>query len=212
MSQDTPPLWKQVAGAVVGGTLALGLYYGYEYAKPHVSSLTAYVTLPGGDDVERKYDPGIARVNDSSLEADELKRFASRNRQAADRALAASDDVNTDYLETDDVNPFEVDWPTYQKMEAEEAVEDEPVGIEWPEDADAMEYEEAEDDPWEDFPWDDETNDWDADAMEYEEEEVVSVNAETLPSSGVETWILGFAALMGAGYVRYRKELAAVLS
>ena len=38
-----PPLWKQVMGAVIGGALALGVYYAYEYAKPKV---TAYLTLP----------------------------------------------------------------------------------------------------------------------------------------------------------------------
>lgn len=107
---ETPPLWKQILGAVVGGTLALTLYYGYDYAKPKV---TAYLTLPvveGG----RMYDLGAANIADKTTDEGNRKRILSRNLRAAGML---EDNQQNDPAVLDSVNTHSLDiaWPGHDE-------------------------------------------------------------------------------------------------
>lgn len=76
MPGSPPPLWKQLLGAVLGGGLALGLYYGYEYGKPR---LLAYVTIPASQ------ESGVIRVSDTDRESDTYDRISARAKEIAEK-------------------------------------------------------------------------------------------------------------------------------
>lgn len=97
------PLWKQLLGAVIGGGLALALYYGYEYAKPKV---TAYLTLPPAD---RMYDLGAANIADKTTDEGNRKRLLSRNARVAQQMEGYS--AAPDLLDTVDDHSLDIAWP-----------------------------------------------------------------------------------------------------
>lgn len=103
------PLWKQLAGALVGGSLALGLYYGYEFAQPRVA---AYLTLPepeGG----RMYDLGAANIADKTMDASQRKRILSRNLRAA--GAVQDNSPSNELLNTVDTHEYDIAWPGHDE-------------------------------------------------------------------------------------------------
>ena len=95
------PLWKQVLGAIIGGALALALYYGYEYAKPKV---TGYLTLPPA---ERMYDLGASHIADKTTDEGNRKRLLSRNARVAQQMEGAAPDL----INTVDDHSLDIAWP-----------------------------------------------------------------------------------------------------
>ena len=107
---DRPSIGKQILGAVIGGALALSLYYTYDYAKPKV---TAYLTLPvaeGG----RKYDLGASHIADKTTDAGNRKRILSRGLRAAGML---QDNAKNDpsLLETVDNHALDIAWPGHDE-------------------------------------------------------------------------------------------------
>ncbi len=100
------PLWKQLLGAVVGGSLALGLYYSYEFAQPKVA---AYLTLPPA---ERTYDLGSSHIADKTTDEGNRKRLLSRNVRVAQQMQKNSDSAsNIEALNTVDDHSMDIAWP-----------------------------------------------------------------------------------------------------
>jgi len=77
--EERPSLIKQIMGAVVGGGLALSLYYGYEFAKPRV---TAYLSLPALE--EQGVNVNASRISDTTMDEGKFRRIQSRARQIAE--------------------------------------------------------------------------------------------------------------------------------
>ncbi|MDA0376702.1 MAG: hypothetical protein O3A80_05370 [bacterium] len=206
---DRPPLWKQILGAVIGGGLALALYYGYEYAKPQV---TAYLTLPvaeGG----RVYDLGASNIADKTMDAGNRKRILSRGLRAAGM-LQDNTANDPSLLEASDNHSLDIAWPGHDESDPKyaEAIENDRVpqaGIhiavedkiqEWGNEEEMIEERVMEEqmatknmdaaDAWEDL--------W-GDIREDEGESSHSVersNASGLPDTGVG---IGFIAAGAAG-------------
>jgi hypothetical protein len=200
---DRPPLWKQILGAVVGGGLALTLYYGYDFAKPQLS---AYLTLPvaeGG----RLFDLGAASIADDSLEDDERKRIVSRNMRAAQRL--ENTELGYNELAAADDHSLDIDWAGH---EAEE-LPVEPA-------MDEFEVDMVEDDMEGSFDMQMATknmemeDDWDSlwgDIRDRENEDEhigESSNAPALPDSGFGIGFLLAGAAGGAASTRLKKKKA----
>lgn len=196
-----PSLFKQVMGAVIGGGLALGLYYGYDFAKPKV---TAYLTLPvaeGG----RLFDLGATSIADKSLEDEERKRFASKNAQAAARLEGRSFDNSI--MQAVDNHDTDIDWaghdiaaeePDAVVADAGEAEEDFEVSI-MEEEMATMEPE-ANEDNWDDL-WGDIS-----DREGGDHERVERSNAKGLPDTGIGIGFVAFGAAGGAWGARKKKK------
>ena len=207
---DRVPLWKQVAGAVIGGSLALGLYYGYEFAKPKV---TAYLTLPvaeGG----RMFDLGAASIADKSLEDKERKRIVSRNLQAAERMMNLPHDPSR--MVAADDHSLDIDWPGHTAKQTEVASSDaDEEATEEPETSDKevafevyMEEDMTSDEP--DVSEDDWENLW-GDIREREggvssNSTVERSNANALPDTGISLVVIAAGAAGGAMGLRKRKK------
>jgi len=200
---DRAPLWKQLMGAVVGGGLALTLYYGYDAAKPQ---LAAYLTLPvaeGG----RLFDIGAASIADKSLEDNERKRVVSRNMRAAQQL--ENSELGYNELSAADDHSLDIDWPGHEAAELPEEemmmdgfdvdmVEDDMAGsFEMQMATKDMEMEDDWDSLWGDIR-DRETGD----------EIGESSNAPTLPDSGAGIGFLVAGAAGGAASTRLRKKKA----
>lgn len=200
---DRPPLWKQVMGAVVGGGLALTLYYGYDFAKPQ---LAAYLTLPvaeGG----RLFDLGAASIADKSLEDDERKRVVSRNMRAAQQLEGKQLGYNE--LAAADDHSLDIDWEGHEAAELPEepAMDDFKVAM-------------VEDDSEGSFDMQMATknmemeDDWDSlwgdirDREKSDEHIGESSNAPALPDSGFGIGFLLAGAAGGAASTRLRKKKA----
>ncbi|MDD5469212.1 MAG: hypothetical protein PHO92_00205 [Candidatus Peribacteraceae bacterium] len=81
MFKNQPPLWKQIVGAVVGGSLALMIYAGYHATAPQLSKLAGILVLPQDRiDATAKGEVGIA---DKTLDPDQIERIASRAQRIA---------------------------------------------------------------------------------------------------------------------------------
>lgn len=102
---DRQPLWKQVLGAIVGGSLALGLYYTYDFAKPKV---TAYLTLPPA---ERVYDLGSSHIADKTTDEGNRKRLLSRNVRVAQQMKESAIYQDSEALNTVDDHSMDIAWP-----------------------------------------------------------------------------------------------------
>jgi hypothetical protein len=202
---DRPPLWKQVLGAVVGGGLALTLYYGYEVAKPQVA---AYLTLPvaeGG----RLFDLGAASIADDSLEDDERKRIVSRNMRAAQRI--ENTELGYNELAAADDHSLDIDWAGHEAQE----VPEEPM-----EPMDGFDVDVVEDELAGSFEQQMATkevgmeDDWDSlwgdirDRESNDEHIGESSNAPALPDSGFGIGFLIAGAAGGAASVRLKKKKA----
>lgn len=214
---DRPPLWKQILGAVVGGGLALALYYGYDFAKPKV---TAYLTLPvaeGG----RMYDIGAANIADKTMDPGDRKRILSRNLRAA--GLLEDNMMNDpSVLETIDNHSLDIAWPGHDMNDpkyAEVMAQDNVTGgpdvageyaDKWPKPGSSeqmamMEHEMAtmnmeSEDAWEDLWGDIRESDRGNHNMERS-------NADDLPDTGFGLGFVVAGALGGSAGTRYRKKL-----
>lgn len=190
-STQRVPLWKQLMGAAVGGSLALGLYYGYEAAQPRVQAL---LTLPSGD---RVFDIGAANIADKTTDEGNRKRILSRTVRNA-QMLEQNSDAS---LDTVDTHEMDVAWPGHNEndpkyTEVTGIVPEEPepeVVAQVPEEMNNDQEIEQWDMLWEDIK-----------QREFEDEEVEESNADDLPDTGFG---LGFA-LAGAfgGAVGMRKK------
>ena len=228
---DRPPLWKQILGAVIGGGLALALYYGYEYAKPQV---TAYLTLPvaeGG----RMYDLGAANIADKTTDAGNRKRLLSRNLRAAGM-LQDNAQNDPSLLETVDNHALDIAWPGHDKDSPmyEEAIEEDrvpggvPIAVaekvdEWEKDVDDTDFEvnvideematqnmdtavrgpDGPSGPEREDAWEDL---WGEIREEESDKEVDHSNANALPDTGFGIGFVAIGAAGGALGARKRKK------
>lgn len=173
------PLWKQLVGAVVGGTLALGLYYGYEAAEPRVS---AYLSLPHAEN-GRMFELGASNIADKTTDEGNRKRILSRNVRVAQQLEKNNDPA---MLATVDTHELDVAWPGHNPNDPKYT---EVTGLEPPAPVEPVE---AEEDEWENL-WDDIQEQ----EVQYNEvEEVEESNADDLPDTGLG---LGLAAAGAAG-------------
>lgn len=76
-TQTKPTLLKQLMGGVIGATLAVGLYYGYEYASP---KLSAYLITP--ERYPNFYAQQEANIVSNSLPDDRRDRINATVRKA----------------------------------------------------------------------------------------------------------------------------------
>lgn len=89
MPNNRSPLWKQVLGAAVGGSLALMIYAGYQMTSTQLSSLTGILVLPQ-DRINADTTQDV-RIADASLDEEQVKRITSRaQRIAADFSKGAA--------------------------------------------------------------------------------------------------------------------------
>ncbi len=192
-------------GAVMGGGLALCLYYGYEYAKPAV---TAYLTLPpveGG----RMYDLSAANIANNSLENDERKRIVSRNNRAA--AFIEGSDVEVEKVED---HSMDIMWPEAEKVLAKKngapkaetgamvaGVDAAMIEDTEEPDADVTKKEEVE-----------ESDDWESLWSEMKEEDSTKktqkkiAHGDALPDSGFGAMIAIAGSAAGGAYMRVRRK------
>lgn len=211
-ADDRPSLFQQLMGAVIGGSLALGLYYAYEAGMP---ALTGYLTLPepeGG----RMYDLGAANIADRTLEDRERKRFVSKNLQVAERM--ENREFNRDSMQSVDDHSLDINWEDTEEakkevkqvaFEVEEVViedeaddpEEEP---EWPVNNLLFEEQKATQevamehrDPWSGLM---------QKAKRDDEERVVESDAEGLPDTGFGFGLAATAAIGAAIGARLKKR------
>ena len=115
IEDDRPPLWKQILGAVVGGGLALALYYGYDFAKPR---LLGYLMLPPVDG-GRTYDLSAANIADRTMNDTDRRRLVARNMQAAAGVEGKQADLsNTAPLDT---HSLDINWPGIEQSSSSSA-------------------------------------------------------------------------------------------
>ncbi|MBT4120163.1 MAG: hypothetical protein HOG89_03710 [Candidatus Peribacter sp.] len=214
---DRPPLWKQILGAVIGGGLALALYYGYEYAKPQV---TAYLTLPvaeGG----RTFDLGASNIADKTMDKGNRKRILSRGLRAAGM-LQDNAQNDPSLLSSVDNHSLDIAWPGHNQDDPKyaEAIENdrEPGGVSvaidekidaWDKapseetidrvmDEQMATKEMESEDAWEDL-WGDIRDD-------ESDHNVERSNAAALPDTGVGIGIIAAGAAGGAWGTRKKKR------
>jgi len=190
------PLWKQLLGAVVGGGLALAIYYAYDTAKPQVA---AWLMLPAAEN-GRTYDLGAANIADKDLDDNQRKRFVSRNLQVANQL------ENTDYgdspMAAADDHSLDISWPGHEAQEVPDAMmEDQPLPAEdtMQMDQNSMIQEQmATSDSylWGNIPGEETMQDSEA------------LNAPALPDSGFGIGFLVAGAAGGAASIRRRKKKA----
>ncbi|MCA9370671.1 MAG: hypothetical protein KC680_01775 [Candidatus Peregrinibacteria bacterium] len=193
--ENTQPLWKQILGAIIGGGLALAVYYAYEYTKPKVE---AYLTLPPAD---RMYDLGTSHIADKTMDEGDRKRILSRNVRVAQQMGENS------ALETVDDHRLDIAWPgndpTDPKYTEVTGIVPEPeVPVPMVE-VDILEEQmatsEMEMDNWEAL--------WgDIQAQEDEQNATESVDAEALPDTGFGLGVIAAGAAGGALASRKRKR------
>lgn len=197
------PLWKQLLGAVVGGGLALAIYYTYDTVKPQV---TAWIMLPAAEG-GRTFDLGAASIADKDLDDNQRKRFVSKNLQVAQQLENA--DYGENAMAAADDHSLDIDWPGHEVQTVPEVMMEDQV---FPmDDAMPMEqqymYEEqmatqemnvgnSNNYLWGDVPG--------GDTMQDNE---VS-NAPVLPDSGFGIGFLVAGAAGGAASIRRRKKKA----
>lgn len=97
MASGRPPVWKQILGAVIGGTMGLLIYTGYKSGKP---AIEAWLTIPQST-LTNPSDEG-ATINDSSYDPDKAQRIKTR----AKKIERVFSNQNSQYQLDDDV-PFE---------------------------------------------------------------------------------------------------------
>ena len=73
MENIKPPLWKQVAGALVGATLSLVMYQGWKTTSPHV---TAWLSVP-----ETTSEVAVELSDYNGATTEQFERIARRARE-----------------------------------------------------------------------------------------------------------------------------------
>lgn len=92
MTHKKPPLWKQLLGAVVGGSLALVIYGGYKMAAP---TLGAYITIPDLGIYSGSSQP--VRTAARSIDEEKLDRISQRAVEISETYNARVNNEQPDY-------------------------------------------------------------------------------------------------------------------
>lgn len=96
MSENKPPLWKQLLGAATGAGIALALYGVYTWAEPYLQGSKAWLTIPQADIYSESTE--LSRVSDDSTDSRRVESIASRAREIAERfSLRRNEPEQEDY-------------------------------------------------------------------------------------------------------------------
>ena len=198
-TDEGPSLFKQLMGAVIGGSLALGLYYAYDYGAPTV---TAWLSIP-----QEQFSVWKGTASQKDLKPEETRRLSARTRNmvnifgqknaAGDEEVMEEADIVENAAETEETTEGGDFWK--DAWEDDEGVEDDD-GWEVEENANrksqiANEKDDLDnswEDTWEAPVWKDEAIDSVVDTM----------HAEALPDSG--PGVLSLVVTTGA-FVGWRK-------
>ncbi len=194
MSDTRPPLWKQLFGAAIGGSLALALYGGYTVASPQIAKITGWLVMPQSR-IETTSDEPV-RIADTDLTEREVTRIAAHAQRIANdfssRQLAAAPDEQMvgEPPAPVEVQPVEVDAVEQEIANAwGELDAAEPPAIAMPEvNAGDRLMQEAQ----------------------YAGEKQFYGKTGELPDSGIGVWLAAFAAAtFAAAYVIVRRRMQA---
>jgi len=122
MSQTTPPLWKQILGAVGGAAVALMLYTAWHAVSPHVS---AWLIVPPTESPE-----AIVLSDPADKTQKEFERIARRAREIADTfgTLHAASEISEEPMQKEAVEseptPVVEPAPVVMEEEIEPAMND----------------------------------------------------------------------------------------
>lgn len=191
--RDTPPLWKQLAGAGAGMMIALGLYHGYRYAQPVV---TALLIPPGG------FAPsaleGSAQFSDKTMNegGEDYDRTAQRIQAQALKAIsAAAEGQAQETVPMPMEEPQEITPSPWTQTTVETPAPSVPAPV--------MERSAAGLRP---LTGSAPASERQAVATQIQE---VRSSAPDLPDSGISLWIATFGAMAGAAWhVRRKREMA----
>jgi len=183
------PLLKQLAGAIIGATLAYGLYVGYQEAAP---KLGAYIDVFWDD---TQTSARFAQENVDQFDRQE-ERQASRNNEIRER-FAADEDQPGLNVGTEAFDNIAERAKQFEQQLTEEDIAD---LVEEPEVLPEQNLFDIEVTP----PAPDSGEQWEQEWEGMEREQVAS--DENLPDSGVGMWLAAVAALGGAAVIRKRKK------
>ena len=183
------PLFKQLVGAVIGATLAYGLYVGYQEAAP---KLGAYVDVFWDD---TQTSARFAQDNTDQFDR-QVERQISRNTEIRER-FAADEDQPGLNVGTEAFDNIAERAKQYEQQLSEEDIADLVVEPE-PEVLPEQNLFDIEVTP----PAPDSSEQWEQEWEGMEREQVAS--DENLPDSGVGMWLAAVAALGGAIVIRKR--------
>ncbi len=176
-----PPLRKQVAGAVIGGSLALLLYAGYTAISPQIENLVGILVTPQSRINSTAVEP--IRMADKNVSDWEYKRMAAKAQRIANEFGAAP--VNPVILPDVAPEPEVIEAP--EDTEGEDITQD--IADAWAELSEAPE----------DF----------EESFEFADDESTLYGETTdLPDSGIGVWLATLIALMGTSLFVCRKKLA----
>ena len=129
MSSQTPPLWKQLLGAVVGGSLALVLYNAYTFIEPRLQGV---LVLPQAR-IKTEHALDARRLAARDIPADRAARMTQRAREIAENlaehsaAVAPSDGTQYDAKKQDPVKRPKKAVTKRATVSVEDAVEREEL-------------------------------------------------------------------------------------
>jgi len=181
-----PPLRKQVAGAVIGGSLALLLYAGYTAISPQIENLVGILITPQSRINSTAVEP--IRMADKNVSDWEYKRMAAKAQRIANEFGAAPN------IEPE-VNPVILPdiAPEPEVIEAPEGTEGEDVA------QDIVDAWTVLDEVPEDF----------EESFEFaDDESTLYGETSDLPDSGVGVWLATLIAVVGTSFLIYRRKLA----
>ncbi len=118
-SQGTPILLRQISGAVIGGSLALVVYYAYNYGSPVV---TAWLIS----------NPSIANTQTNEFADKDLSKYDKRRVESQIRAIAQATGSKNQYSSAESIEPeiadtvWEEEWKNEEPLVIEEVETDEP--------------------------------------------------------------------------------------
>ena len=174
-----PPLRKQVAGAVIGGSLALLLYAGYTAASPQIDNLVGILVTPQSRINLTAVEP--IRMADKNVSDWEYERMAAKAQRIANEFSAAPNSEQ-------EMNPVILPdiGPEPEVIEAPDVTQD--IADAW------TKLDEAP----EDF----------EESLEFADDESALYGGTTdLPDSGIGVWMATLIALIGTSLFVYRKKL-----
>ena len=123
MAKDRAPLWKQLVGAVVGGSLALVIYSSYKVVGP---KLTAWLYTPQSY-IETESDQPI-RVADKNLSSGIVENMGRRQAEIAETyAKPGSKSAAESEPPTEEKDPWGATIQEWEKLEADLISEPEPI-------------------------------------------------------------------------------------
>lgn len=205
MASGRPPVWKQILGAAIGGSLGLLVYTGYQSGKP---AIEAWLTIPQST-LTNPSDEGTS-INDNDRDPEVNARFKSR---ALEIERAFSDRYQEYQLEED--VPLE---------EPEEEAPDSDAGL-WDQEADPL-LDGGDENLWDagtdnthggiinetkpSAPMIDAGQPYDY-STTYDQPVVGKGKAPNLPDSGLGLWAGMAVAFAGAVGLRYRGRITQLL-